>query len=144
MYPRANTLGIIIRDNKVLLEEQEGKHSKGTGIYYRPIGGTIEFGERSSETIIREYSEEIAVDIEIKLYLGCLENIFRIDGNIGHEITQIYMVEFIDQNLYQKESFKVVEGRKTTFTKWISLEEILDGKKVLHPNHLTELLQKII
>ena len=76
--------------------------------------------------------------------MGCLENIFRIDGNIGHEIIQIYLVEFIDQNLYRKENFKVVEGRKTTFTKWISLEEIIDGKKILFPNGLTELLQKNI
>lgn len=88
MYPKANTLGIILRNNKILLEELEGKHSKGIGIYYRPIGGTIELGEKSSETIIREYSEEIAVDIKIKRYIGCLENIFRIDENIGHEITQ--------------------------------------------------------
>lgn len=133
MYPRANTLGIIIHNNKILLEEQEGKHSKGIGTYYRPIGGTIELGEKSSETIIREYNEEIAVGIEIKRYIACLENIYRIDGNIGHEITQIYLVEFIDQTLYQKESFKVVEGSKTTFAKWISLEEIIDGKKFFIP-----------
>ncbi|MDF2066690.1 NUDIX hydrolase [Bacillus sp. Cr_A10] len=144
MYPRANALGIIMNNNKILLEEQEGKHSKGTGTYYRPIGGTIEFGENSSETIIREYNEEIAVDIEIKRYIACLENIFRIDGNLGHEITQIYLVGFIDQTLYQKDSFKVVEGNKTTFTKWISLEEIIDGKKILYPNGLKELLQKNI
>ncbi len=144
MYPRANTLGIIINNKKILLEEQEGVHSKGIGTYYRPIGGTIEFGEKSSETIIREYREEIAVDIVVKRYIACLENIFRIEGSIGHEITQIYLVEFIDQNLYEKESFRVVEGSKTTFTKWISLEEIIDGKKILYPNGLTELLQKNI
>ncbi|MEK3981497.1 NUDIX domain-containing protein [Psychrobacillus sp. FSL K6-2836] len=144
MYPKANTLGIILRNNKILLEELEGKHSKGIGIYYRPIGGTIELGEKSSETIIREYSEEISVDIKIKRYIGCLENIFRIDENVGHEITQIYLVEFTNQSLYHKESFKVVEGRKTTFTKWITLEEIIDGKKILFPNGLTDLLQKNI
>ena len=144
MYPKANTLGIILRNNKILLEELEGKHSKRIGIYYRPIGGTIELGEKSSETIIREYSEEIAVDIKIKRYIGCLENIFRIDENVGHEITQIYLVEFTNQSLYHKESFKVVEGRKTTFTKWITLEEIIDGKKILFPNGLTDLLQKSI
>lgn len=144
MYPRVNTLGIIISNKKILLEEQEGKHSKGIGTYYRPIGGTIELGEKSSETIIREYREEIAVDIVVKRYITCLENIFRIEGSIGHEITQIYLVEFIDQNLYERESFKVVEGSKTTFTKWVSLEQIIDGKKILYPNGLKELLQKNI
>lgn len=142
MYPRANTLGLIIRNNEILLEEKEGKHSKGTGKFYRPIGGTIELGEKSSETIIREYSEEIAVDVKIKRYIACLENIFRIDGDIGHEITQIYLLEFIDRTLYQKEIFKVVEGNKTTFARWIPLEDIMTGKKVLFPDGLTELLQK--
>ena len=131
-----------MRDHKILLEELEGKHSKGTGEYYRPIGGTIELGEKSSETIIREFNEEIGVDIKIKSYIGCLENIFRIDGNIGHEIIQIYVVAFIDQNLYQEQSFKVMEGRKTTYTKWISIEEIMNGEKILFPNGLTELLMK--
>lgn len=144
MYPKAKTLGILLRDNKILLEELEGKHSKGTGKYYRPIGGTIELGEMSSETIIREFTEEMAVDIEIKSYIGCLENIFRIDENIGHEIIQIYLVEFNNQNLYQKESFEVIEGKKTTYTKWISIEEIMNGKKTLFPNGLTELLEKIV
>ncbi len=131
-----------MRNNKILLEELEGKHSKGTGKYYRPIGGTIEFGEMSRETIIREFNEEMAVDIEIKSYIGCLENIFTIDESIGHEIIQIYLVEFIDKNLYQKESFKVLEGRKTTYTKWVCIEEIKSGKKTLFPNALIELLQK--
>lgn len=81
--------------------------------------------------------EEIAVDIVIKRYIACSENIFRIEGNIGHEITQIYFVEFIDQNQYAKES-------KTTFTKWISLKEIIDRKKILYPYGLKELIQKNI
>lgn len=144
MYPRANTLGIIIKNNKILLEEKKGKHSKGIGTYYRPIGGTIELGEKSSETLIREYNEEIAVDVVIIRYIACLENIFRIEGNIGHEITQIYLLEFKDQTLYEKESFKVIEGSKTTLTKWIPLEEITAGKKILFPDGLTELLQKNI
>lgn len=51
MQPRANTLGLILKDQFILLEEQEGKHSKGSGYYYRPIGGMIEFGEKSAETL---------------------------------------------------------------------------------------------
>jgi 8-oxo-dGTP pyrophosphatase MutT (NUDIX family) len=88
MYPRANSLGLIIKDNNILLEEQEGKHSKGIGYYYRPIGGTIELGERSNETLIREIHEELGVEVVIRRYITCLENIFRVDESIGHEITQ--------------------------------------------------------
>ncbi|KPB06276.1 NUDIX hydrolase [Bacillus sp. CHD6a] len=144
MYPRANTLGIIVKDNDILLEEQEGKHSKGIGSYYRPIGGTIEFGERSNETLVREFTEELGVDVVIKRYISCIENIFTFDENLGHEITQIYLVEFKDRNLYHKEYFTVSEGNEITYAKWIDKDEIFSGEKVLYPNGLTELLKKEI
>lgn len=144
MYPRANTLGIIVKDNYILLEEQEGKHSKGIGSYYRPIGGTIEFGERSNETLVREFTEELGVDVVVKGYISCIENIFKIDEVVGHEITQIYLVDFKDRNLYQQEYFTVSEGNKITYAKWISKEEIFSGEKVLYPNGLTELLEEEI
>ncbi|WP_409292913.1 hypothetical protein [Peribacillus sp. SCS-37] len=47
MRPRANTLGIVSNEDHLPLEEQQGRHSKGEGYFYRPIGGTIELGERS-------------------------------------------------------------------------------------------------
>ncbi|MEI4770851.1 NUDIX hydrolase [Psychrobacillus sp. FJAT-51614] len=141
MYPRAKSLGIILKDNKILVEERKGKHSTGNGLYYRLIGGTIEFGECSKDTIIREFKEETALDIEIIDYIVCLENIFNIEDNIGHEIIQIYLVEFKDQMQYQKESFKIVEGSKITYAKWISLTDIFRGKIILYPNGLNEVLK---
>lgn len=144
MYPRANTLGIIVKGNYILLEEQEGKHSKGIGSYYRPIGGRIEFGEWSNEALVREFSEELGVEVVVRGYITCIENIFKIDENIGHEITQIYLVDFKDTNLYQQEYFTLTEGNKITCAKWISIEEIFSGEKVLYPNGLTELLKEEI
>lgn len=143
VYPRANSLGLIIKDNYILLEEQEGKHSKGKGYYYRPIGGTIELGEKSNETLTREFYEELGVEIVIRRYISCLENIFRIDGNMGHELTQMYLVDFKDVKLYQRESFTVSEGVKVTVAKWLSKEEIISGEKVLYPNGLKDLLKEI-
>ncbi|KGR77421.1 NUDIX hydrolase [Ureibacillus manganicus] len=140
MYPRANTLGLIFKDNFILLEEQEGKHSKGIGYYYRPIGGTIELGEKSDETIIREFYEELGVEIVIKSYISCLENIFYIYENVGHEITQIYLVDFKDKDLYQNEYFIVSEKNKVTRAIWVAKEELLLGNKILYPNGLIDLL----
>ncbi|MGE6259079.1 hypothetical protein ACQKCU_14415 [Heyndrickxia sporothermodurans] len=48
-------MDLFLKDKFILLEEQEGKHSKGIGYYYSPIGGTIEFGEKSDETLAREF-----------------------------------------------------------------------------------------
>lgn len=56
MYPRANTLGIVTCNKQILVEEQSGIYSKGNGLYYRPIGGTIELGEHSQETLVKRIS----------------------------------------------------------------------------------------
>lgn len=106
-YPRTNTLDLFLKDKFILLEEQEEKHSKGIGYYYSPIGGTIEFGEKSDETLAREFKEKLGVEIVVNHYISCLENIFKIDQNVGHEITQIYAVNFKNENLYEKEVITV-------------------------------------
>ena len=142
MYPVAKALGLLIKDHHILLEEQEGKHSKGEGVFYRPIGGTIELGETSKEALIREFNEEMKADIIIQDYVTCLENIFTIDNNLAHEIIQIYMVDFTDKTLYEQEIFEITEGIHVTYAKWFSLAEILEGKKVLFPDGLFNVLQE--
>ncbi|MBS4172819.1 NUDIX domain-containing protein [Bacillus sp. FJAT-49736] len=144
MYPRANTLGILIHNNQILLEEQYGIHSRGTGTFYRPIGGTIELGERSEEALVREYKEEIQADIFVIQYLTCIENIYKIEENIGHEITQIHLVEFKDKGLYERDSFLVTEGDKITKAVWISIKDVLNSDMIVYPNGLQELLEEVI
>ena len=45
-------------------------------IFYRPLGGGIEFGEHSSETVKREIKEEIQAEICNVHFLTTVENIF--------------------------------------------------------------------
>lgn len=140
MKPRANVLGLIQKDNQLLLEEKYGRHSKGEGVYYRPIGGTIEFGESSCEALKREFFEELAMEIDIKHYVTCIENIFEINTVIGHEITQVYEAAFKDISLYQKENFRVVEGNQSTVAKWIFIKDLHEGRKLLFPEKLIDFL----
>ncbi|SFE45255.1 NUDIX domain-containing protein [Paenibacillus catalpae] len=72
MLPCANALGVIIHNDTILVEEKH-EHSKGTGYYYRPIGGTIELGEHSRETLVREYHEELGADFTIIRYICCFD-----------------------------------------------------------------------
>jgi len=144
MHPRANTLGVLIHKGRILLEEQTGIHSKGEGTFYRPIGGTIELGERSEETLVREYKEEINAEISIVHYLTCTENIYKIGDRIGHEITQIYLVEFTDKALYDKDSFIVTEGDKITKAIWVPINDVILSDIIVYPNGLKEILEDLI
>ncbi|WP_144702056.1 NUDIX hydrolase [Fictibacillus phosphorivorans] len=141
MSLRVNTLGILLSDGRILLEEREGNHSEGTGTYYRPIGGTIEFGEKSEQTIVREFYEELGAAIKVKRYLACLENIFVVDKKMGHEISQIYLLEFVDSDLYLAKDFVVTEGQQKTVAKWIDLDDIMENRKLLFPKDLRDLLR---
>lgn len=58
--------------------------------YHRLIGGSVEFGETHSDAVRREVNEELSATIRDLRYLGVVENIFRIDGDVGHEIVFVY------------------------------------------------------
>lgn len=69
---------------------------------FRPIGGGIEFGERSHDAIVREVQEELGRSISDIRLIGTLENIFTYAGNPGHEIVQVYDARFDDAEVYEK------------------------------------------
>ena len=69
--------------------------------FYRPLGGAIEFGERSQRTIERELMEELGAEVANLRYLATLENIFVHNGQQGHEIVLLYEGNLVDAALYQ-------------------------------------------
>lgn len=58
--------------------------------YHRLIGGSVEFGESNWDAIVREVHEELGATVHGLTYLAAVENIFRIDGELGHEIVFLY------------------------------------------------------
>ena len=58
--------------------------------FHRLIGGSVELGETHQEAIVREVAEELGATILGLTYVGVLENIFRINGVLGHEVVFVY------------------------------------------------------
>ena len=58
--------------------------------YHRLIGGRVEFGESHRDAIAREVREELDATIHDLTLLAALENIFRLTGELGHEIVFLY------------------------------------------------------
>ena len=79
---------VFSHNNKILVSEEHDP-SKGE-TFYRPLGGGIEFGEHSIDTIHRELMEKIGAEVKDLVYLGTLENIYIFNGIPGHEIVQVY------------------------------------------------------
>ena len=126
--------------DKILVSEEHDP-SKGE-TFYRPLGGGIEFGEHSTETIHRELMEETGAKVKDLVYLGTLENIFVFNGIPGHEIVQVYDGALVESGLYEQ---AVISGHEADVNLpmrviWKSLDEFGPGKSILYPEGLLELL----
>ena len=109
--------------------------------FYRPLGGTIEFGEAGAEAVRREFSEEIRSDLEEVRYLGTLENIFVYEGRRGHEIVLVYDGRLADRSLYRKEVIQGDEFGKKFKALWKRIDEFGPGKPPVYPEGILELIR---
>lgn len=136
---RAKAVCVIRRDDTVLLiPGYDNVRELG---FFVPPGGGVEFGEHSSETVIREVKEELGVDVVGPELLGIIENIFEFQGRPGHEVIFAYSATFADPILYERDRFEGVESNHAAFTaEWISLASFRAEENVLFPEGLLELL----
>ncbi|WP_439021419.1 NUDIX hydrolase [Bacillus thuringiensis] len=138
MYPRAKAFGIAIHHDRLLVQE----YNMDDEIFYRPLGGSIELGEKSAHTVIREFKEELHTEVEITNYLGCLENIFQLDGEIGHEIIQLYSLRLLDTSLYEMEKVNIQDEQTVSYAKWIPVTAFIQKEKALYPDGILKYLQQ--
>jgi ADP-ribose pyrophosphatase YjhB (NUDIX family) len=136
---RVLALGIIWRGDELLLMKGYDPSKRQT--FYRPLGGGVEFGERASDALIREFSEELGADLVNIQYLETLENIFTYDDQPGHEIILLFQADFADETLYVRDDLVVVEGDERVTTAWKRLAECTD-EMPLYPDGLRELLAR--
>ena len=75
------------RDGALLVAEAA---SPSGGLFHRPLGGHVEFGEYALETVHREFDEEIGQALTGVQMAGVLENIFEWGGANQHELVFIF------------------------------------------------------
>ena len=107
---------------------------------WRPPGGTIEFGERGADAVVREIREELGVDVIDPTYLGTVENIFTYLGVAGHELVRVYGVRFANDELYRRGRFECVEpGGPAFICEWKRIADFRDGAP-LYPDGLLAMI----
>lgn len=111
--------GVMIHNGKILA------HRNLNSDHYALIGGRVEIGENSADTIKREVKEELGKDIEITGYISTIENFFEMKGSKYHEIMFVHKIEFVnteDRNI--ENTLKNIEGKEYLQYEWLDLNKI--------------------
>jgi 8-oxo-dGTP pyrophosphatase MutT (NUDIX family) len=136
---RPIALCVFHHNNRILVFE--GYDKAKDEIFYRPLGGGIEFGEKGADAVRRELKEEINVDVIDLNYLGMLENIYTFNGGSYHEVVLIYDGTLIESGLYEQDLLLGKEANGDDIrAMWKALDEFEDGKFILYPPGLMEML----
>lgn len=111
--------GIMIHNGKILV------HRNVNSDHYALIGGRVEIGENSVDTIKREIKEELGKDIEIIGYISTIENFFEMKNSKYHEIMFVHKIEFINEDDKKIEyTMKNIEGKEYLQYEWIEINKI--------------------
>ena len=133
----------LIRDGDRLLVAEERDTVAGE-TFYLPIGGHIEFGELSPQTIRREVREELDLEVTNLQYLGTIENVFTWEGEVGHDTVLLYEGELAGGS----GMFACHEGTERFGTsvwrfplRWMPIEAFRRGEATLYPSGALDLLE---
>ena len=107
-YKQLGSYGLLVNDNKILLIKKNG------GPYDGKLdlpGGTIEFNERQSDALVREFKEEVGIDIQ-NYELFDADSV-SFDWNYKDMLIKVYHVgifyKVIDYNNEIKKDVKIDE-----------------------------------
>lgn len=105
--------------------------------YYRPVGGSVEFGERSVDAVLREVREELSTEIQLVAPPFVIENHFTLEGEEGHEIVFLFPSRFLDLTFYENKLYPLMEINGDGWdAMWVSISDFIIGNKRLVPEEL--------
>lgn len=137
-------LGIIIRPDLALFVE-EGFDSAEKEHFYRPLGGSLEFGERSEAALAREFREELGAELVDMRPFGVLENIFTYEGEERHEILFLYSCGFRDDAFLEDRAYEVRESSGPAHkASWMAFEDWSTGQRHIVPDGLVDMLKSTV
>ena len=138
---RPIALCVIRRDGKLLVFE--GYDTEKKDHFYRPLGGTIEFGESSADAAAREMAEELNTEVRNVRWLGVIENIFTVHGQPGHEIVMLYEADLVDEALYERNPIWGQEDDGSPIKAvWKPIDDFREGRGRLVPECLLAMLDE--
>ena len=135
---RPIAIGVVRRGEELLLMAvcNDGGAIKG----WRPLGGTIEFGERAADALRREFAEEAGLAIDQPELLTVMENLYSHHGSAGHEIVFVFDAKVAHDADYRRAAFSFDDGGVRSEVQWVALAHFLRSEAQLFPVGLLEVI----
>jgi ADP-ribose pyrophosphatase YjhB (NUDIX family) len=124
--------GILVHENKLLVSDE---HIKGMNITKLP-GGGLEYGEGTIECVVREFKEELDLDIEVVSHFYTTDFFVNSAFSSNNQVLSIYYIvkpkeEFdpaaakfkITKELFDFD--KKMEGAQSM--RWVALDKISEN-----------------
>lgn len=127
--------GICVKENKILISKMK------TDAYWTFVGGKVAFGESTDAAILREYKEEVGVDLQIDKLIALIENFFDLQGYSWHQYIFFYHLRDDNNVLEFFDGERQIADEENAVYKWFDLSELADAP--IKPDCLKEILQKI-
>jgi len=111
----------------------------GTVKGVRPLGGGVEFGETRAAALAREFEEELSTGIRITGDWMVIENLYRHEGQQGHEFDFAVPVEMDNKALYDIKQTSIADSTMAAVG-WFRRQEFEQRGWRLYPDGLADMI----
>lgn len=120
----------------------EGESPETGEPYYRLLGDGVEFGEHSRDAVVREFDEELSVELADPTHVGTFERMFTYDGETGHEVWRVYEGHIVEDWPYDRDSFTFVEPEFGTehLARWMPIDRLRDDDTTFYAPEVLDAL----
>ncbi|MEI8067619.1 MAG: NUDIX hydrolase [Candidatus Shapirobacteria bacterium] len=128
-YTKVAAHALIKKDNKYLVTKRPANDDYMPNFWDTP-GGTIDFGEKILDALVREIKEETDLTVKVGNIIFCHNHL---SGTERHQFELVYQCEYIGGDI------KLDPEEHSEF-KWVTLEEMESLQKI---TFLEELLKSL-
>ncbi len=125
---------MVFNDKGEVLLSQRGEKAKNERGTWEFPGGSVEFGEKLTDAVKREFMEEYGIEIEILELLSVDDHILPDEGQ--HWVSPTYIAKLI------KGTAQIKEPEKCSAIGWYKLDNLPDPLSLITQYNLRDYLGK--